>query len=255
MRFIEPEVEPMPTAKATTREITAPQIVAQLETLAKPNYKRILLTHGIEEPVLGVSIEELKKILKRTGPNHALALALYDTGIYDAMYLAGLMANACEMTKRDLTRWVNHPRSASLCGTIIAGVAAESPLGYELALSWIDAKKPHVVVAGWTTLTNLVSITPDTDLDLPELKRLLGRIAKAIHSQQDAVRYAMNGFVIGVGCFVAPLSDAAMNAAEKIGPVQVDMGPTACKVPFAPDYIRKVRDRGTLGKKRKAARC
>ncbi|MCU0879211.1 MAG: hypothetical protein MUF06_15615, partial [Pirellulaceae bacterium] len=40
----------MPTAKATTREITAPQIVAQLETLAKPNYKRILLTHGIEEP-------------------------------------------------------------------------------------------------------------------------------------------------------------------------------------------------------------
>jgi 3-methyladenine DNA glycosylase AlkD len=245
----------MPAAPSVTAEMTADQVVAQLEKLAKPNYKRILLNHGIEEPVLGVSIEELKKILKQTGPNHALALALHDTGIYDAMYLAGLMAEARQMTKRDLMRWVNHPRSASLCGTIIAGVAAESPHGYELAQRWIDAKKPPVAVAGWTTLTNIVSITPDADLDLPELKRLLGRVAKAIHRQPDAVRYAMNGFVIGVGCFVAPLSDAAMNAAEKIGPVEVDMGPTACKVPFAPDYIRKVRDRGTLGKKRKAARC
>jgi 3-methyladenine DNA glycosylase AlkD len=245
----------MPAAKAAPHEVTAPQVVAQLQKLAKPNYKRILLNHGIEEPVLGVSIEELKKILKQTGPNHALALALFDTDIYDAMYLAGLMADAGQMTKRDLTRWVNHPRRQSHCGTIVTGVAAESPHGRDLALHWIDAKKPHVVVAGWTTLTNIVSITPDVELDLAELKRLLGRVAKTIHSQPDTVRYAMNGFVIGVGCFVAPLSDTALKAAEKIGLVEVDMGPTACKVPSAPDYIRKVRDRGTLGKKRKAARC
>jgi 3-methyladenine DNA glycosylase AlkD len=245
----------MPAAKSATQETTAAQVVAELHKLAKPNYKRILLNHGIEEPVLGVSIEQLKKILKRTGPNHALALALFDTGIYDAMYLAGLMAVPEKMTKRDLTRWVDHPQSPSLCGTIIAGVAAESPHGLELALTWIEAKKPPRMIAGWTTLTNLVSITPDAELDLPELKRLLVRVGKTIHDQPDAVRYAMNGFVIGVGCFVAPLSDVALGVAEKIGLVEVDMGPTACKVPFAPDYIRKVRDRGTLGKKRKAARC
>lgn len=245
----------MPAAKSVPQEMTAPQVVAQLQKLARPNYKRILLNHGIEEPVLGVSIEELKKILKRTGANHALALALFDTGIYDAMYLAGLMAVPEKMTRRNLTRWANHPRSLTLCGNVIAGVAAESRVGRELALKWIDSAKPNVAVAGWTTLTSLASITPDEELDLPELKRLLGRVAKTIHDQPDAVRYAMNGFVIGVGCFVAPLSDAALAAAEKIGVVKVDMGPTACKVPLAPDYIRKVRDRGTLGKKRKAARC
>ena len=37
--------------------------------------------------------------------------------------------------------------------------------------------------------------------------------------------------------------------------VSVDMGGTACKVPFAPEYIAKVIERGNLGKKRKAARC
>jgi hypothetical protein len=33
------------------------------------------------------------------------------------------------------------------------------------------------------------------------------------------------------------------------------MGDTACKVPFAPDYIRKVNQRGAIGKKRKTAKC
>jgi len=35
----------------------------------------------------------------------------------------------------------------------------------------------------------------------------------------------------------------------------VDMGNTSCQVPFAPDYIRKVQKRGTIGKKRKSAKC
>jgi len=33
------------------------------------------------------------------------------------------------------------------------------------------------------------------------------------------------------------------------------MGGTSCKVPYAPDYIQKVINRGILGKKRKMARC
>ena len=35
----------------------------------------------------------------------------------------------------------------------------------------------------------------------------------------------------------------------------VDKGGTACKVPFAPEYIRKVQERGSIGKKRKTVKC
>lgn len=41
----------------------------------------------------------------------------------------------------------------------------------------------------------------------------------------------------------------------KIGPVAADLGDNACQMPFAPDYIRKVQKRGTIGKKRKTAKC
>ena len=65
----------------------------------------------------------------------------------------------------------------------------------------------------------------------------------------------MNGFVIGVGCYVKELSALAAEVGKKIGDVTVDMGNTACKVPFAPDYINKAKAKGTLGKKKKTVKC
>ena len=104
-------------------------------------------------------------------------------------------------------------------------------------------------------MRSLVSIKDDSELDLPELKRLLERVRKSIHQAPNYVRYQMNGFVIAVGSYVQSLTSTALETAEKIGPVTVDMGNTSCQVPFAPDYIRKVQKRGTIGKKRKSAKC
>jgi len=65
----------------------------------------------------------------------------------------------------------------------------------------------------------------------------------------------MNGFVIAVGSWVKALTAEAQITGHAISKIKVDMGNTACKVPFAPDYIQKVIDRGTPGKKKKMARC
>ena len=235
--------------------MTAADIIAELKPLGKESYKKVLLNHGIAEPVFGVSVEQLKKIQKRIKKDYQLALDLYDTGIYDAMYLAGLIADDARMTKGDLQRWVERATSESLCAYTVPWVAAESAHGHALALKWIESKKPNIAAAGWATLVSLVAINDDAELDLAELKRLLARVEKTIHGAPNGVRYAMNSFVIALGTYVKPLGDLALKTAEKIGRVCVDMGDTSCKVPFAPDYIKKVRQRGTVGKKRKAARC
>ena len=65
----------------------------------------------------------------------------------------------------------------------------------------------------------------------------------------------MNGFVICVGCYVKSLTELALQIGEKIGPLTADLGDNACQIPFAPDYIRKVQKRGTIGKKRKTVKC
>jgi len=235
--------------------MTAAEIVKELRALGKDSYKKVLLKHGINEPLFGVKVEELKKYQKRVKKDYRLALDLYETGIYDAMYLAGLIADETKMTARDLQRWLAKTNCSPLCGSTVAWVAAESRHGWELALEWIESKSELVATAGWATLSSLVAIREDDNLDLAKLKQLLARVQKTIHEQPNRVRHSMNGFVIAVGTHVRQLTELALKTGEKIGKVSVDMGDTSCKVPSAPEYIEKARKRGAIGKKRKTARC
>ena len=233
--------------------MNAKEILKELEALGNPNTVRILRNHGITGPSFGVKVAELKKIQKRIKRDYQLALDLFATGVYDAMYLAGLIADDQRMTKKDLRSWARN--AGPLTGSGVPWVAAGSKHGWDLGQKWIDAKKDETAAVGWNTIGSLVSITADEDLDLPALRKLLQRVQKEIHKSGDESRYAMNNFVICLGCYVAPLKEAAINAGEKIGEVEVDHGDTACKTPYSPDYIRKVEKRGTIGKKRKSAKC
>ena len=235
--------------------MTAGEIVKQLETLGQASYRRVLVAHGAAEPVFGVKIEELKKIQKQVKTDYQLALDLYDTGIYDAMYLAGLIADDDRMTKRDLQRWARGATSAGISEYTVAWVAADGPLGRALALEWIESKQERIAATGWATLSGLVSVTDDASLDLAELTQLLQRVQETIHQQPNRVRATRNGFVIAVGAYVAPLVAQALATGKAMGAVTVDVGGTACKVPFAPESIAKVRARGSIGKKRTSTKC
>lgn len=234
--------------------ITAKSVLKEIKPLGRDSYKKVLLSHGIKEPFFGVKISELKKIQKRIKQDYRLALDLYETGNYDAMYLAGLIADDLQMTREDLQRWAEKAGDA-LAGCIVPWVAAGSRYGHEVALKWIESKEEMIAKAGWGTLSALVALKEDADLDLAELKRLLQRVQQTIHQAPNAVRYAMNGFVIAVGGHVASLSKLAKQIGEKIGPVTVDMGNTSCQVPYAPDYIAKMEKRGVIGRKRKTVKC
>jgi DNA alkylation repair enzyme len=236
--------------------MTAKEILEELKPLGRESYKRLLFNnYGVKEPCFGVPIGELKKFQKRIRKDYQLALDLYDTGNYDAMYLAGLIADDARMTRKDLQRWVDKAYAGSLPGATVPWVAAGSPHGREMALKWIESAKNLEAAAGWTTLSGLLALKGDAELDLPELKRLLQRVQKTIHKAPDVVRYSMNGFIIAVGSYVQPLTEIAIQTGEKIGPVTADLGDNHCQVPFAPDYIRKVQKRGSVGKKRKSVKC
>jgi len=236
------------------KPMTAKEILDEIKSLGSEGYRKILANHGVDGPCYGVKVDELKKIQKRVKMDYRLALDLYDSGVYDAMYLAGLVADDAKMTKEDLQRWADKA-NAPLASSTVAWVAAGSPHAMEVALKWIDSPKELVAAAGWATLGSLVSIKPDAELDQGQLKRLLERVQKTIHAAPNAARKQMNGFVIAVGTYVAPLSKLAVQVGEKIGPVTVDVGNTACKVPFAPEYIQKAEKKGAIGKKRKSAKC
>lgn len=236
--------------------MTAADILTELEAMGSASTKRMLMNnHGIKEPCFGVKIGDMKKIVKRVKQDYQLALDLYATGNYDAMYLAGLIADDARMTKADLNRWVKAAYGGSLTGYTVAGVAAQGRFGWELALKWITSPKANIACAGWSTLACLVALKEDSELDIAHLKKLVTCVQKSLPKAPDEVRYAMNQFIISVGCYVQPLTELTIKTAEKIGVVTADLGNNQCQIPFAPDYIRKVEQRGSLGKKRKTVKC
>jgi 3-methyladenine DNA glycosylase AlkD len=235
--------------------MTADDVLTELSKMGRDTYRRIFLNHGAPDSILGVKVEDMKKIQKRVKKDHALALDLYDSGIPDAQYLAGLIADPPKMTKPQLQKWAKTASWGMVGEYTVAWVAAESRFGAELAREWIDSKKESIAVSGWATFSSLVGIKPDAELELADLERLLNRVQKEIHAAPNRVRYVMNGFVIAVGCYVPALAPKAKAVAKAIGEVEVDMGETACKVPDALEYIAKVEKAGRQGKKRKSAMC
>lgn len=235
--------------------MTSKEILQELEGLKNEQYRKIFMNHGAPSSVLGVKVEELKKIMKKTKKNHALSLELYNSGISDAMYLAGLIADEKQITREQLQDWVEKATWYMLGEYTVAWVAAESPHGYELGKTWIESDEETIACAGWSTLSSWLSIIPAEQIDTEEVKNWIDRIIRDIHNAPNRVRYVMNGFVIAAGSFVPELTEYAVAAGEKIGKVHVDMGGTACKVPSIPDYIQKVKDKGNIGKKKKMARC
>ena len=235
--------------------MTVEEIMDDLKSHGSESIKKILLKHGVKEPFFGVKIEYMKPIQKKVKMDYQLAKDLYATGNADAMYLAGLIADDEQMTKADLQTWVKQAVSNSISEYTVPWVATGGNYGYELALEWIDSQEEYIAAAGWSTLSNLVSLKPDHELDMSSLKSLLSRVGKTIHSADNRVRSTMNGFIIAVGSYVPALTDEAIATAKNIGTVTVDKEGTACKVPDAVEYIKKAKDRGSLGKKKKTVKC
>ena len=229
------------------------EVLIELESYADQRTKSTHMKHGAKEPLFGVRVADLKKILKKTKKDHKLSLALFETGNSDAMYLAGLMADEKQITKNDLNQLVNGAYWYYLSEYTVPWIAAESPYGFELGLEWIRSKEESVASAGWSTLLNYASI--NDALDLETYASLLDEVAERIQDAQNRVKYTMNGFVIAIGCYIPELTQKAKEIAEKIGKVNVFMGDTSCKVPLALDYIKKVEDKDRIGIKRKKARC
>jgi 3-methyladenine DNA glycosylase AlkD len=242
-----------------TKDLSA-QAAAVLAEMKSKGAEKTRITyarhgHGLER-TLGVSVADMKLIAKKLKGEQDTAYELYDTGLMEPMYLAGMVADGSKMTEAQLHAWAKGADGLSMISDYtVPWVTVEHAKGRELAAAWIGSTGEFLVASGWRTYSGLVTTVPDERLDLAEIEALLSMIVASIHTAQNRVKLTMNSFVIAVGSYVQPLSARARAAAHKIGAVSADMGDTACEVPLAIAYIEKAEATGKLGKKRKTIRC
>jgi hypothetical protein len=232
-------------------------VMGSLKAKGSEQTRKTYVRHGIPaERTFGVSVADIKALAKTIKGQQALAMELYATGNMDAMYLAGIVADGAQMTRKQLQLWADGAAGMSMISEYtVPWVTVENPEGRYLAIKWMGSKKGEVAPSGWCTYSGLIATHADETLDIKEIEELLGKVVKEIGSADGRVKYTMNGFVISVGAYVKPLLAKAKTAAKQIGAISIDMGDTACKVPLATEYIAKIEAAGRVGQKRKTIRC
>jgi 3-methyladenine DNA glycosylase AlkD len=232
-------------------------IMNELETLGNERTKKTYMSHGGREPVFGVTAGDLNKLIKKhkLKNNHELALELYATGNYDAMYLAGLIADSKKITRETVMLWLSGAYCWMIAEYTVGSVASETAFAMDLVRELIASDKELYASCGYSILSFYVAFAPDGALDKDELRSLIGKIEAEIHSSPDRVRYQMNSAITCIGTSVPDLYNEALAAGERIGKVTVDMGKTACKVPSITEKLIKAKEMNRVGFKRKTSRC
>jgi 3-methyladenine DNA glycosylase AlkD len=235
----------------------AAAVVAEMKSKGTEKTRITFARHGHpQERTLGVSVADMKPIAKKLKGQQAIAYELYDTGLMEPMYLAGMVADGAKMTEAQLHAWARGADGLSMISDYtVPWVTVEHAKSRELATEWIGSPGEFLAGSGWCTYSGLVATVPDDSLDLKEIQKLLDTAVHDIHAAQNHLKQKMNSFVISVGIYVGPLSAKAKAAARKIGMVTADVGDTACEVPLALAYIEKAEAAGRAGKKRKTIRC
>ena len=95
------------------------------------------VSQGASEPLFGVASGALKPIAKKMKKNQPLAEELYATGNYDAMYLAGMIADPKKMTPADFDRWIEKAYFHMISDFIVAVTLAETDIAQEVADKFI----------------------------------------------------------------------------------------------------------------------
>ncbi len=230
-------------------------IMHELEQLGTAHTKKSYLSRGVREPLFGVATGAMKPLKKRIGVNQQIADELWDTGNYDARYLAGMVADVGAMTEAHFERWIDGAYTSMLSDFVVAVTLAESDIAQPLATAWMRSADENRASAGWACFEWLLGWRQDDYFELDEIRELLDRAAATIHEAPARVKRAMNGFIVAVGVSYVPLHDYALQIAEDIGPVSVDVDGEQKVLGSAAAQIRKAADKGRIGFKRRAVRC
>ncbi|MCB1123432.1 MAG: DNA alkylation repair protein [Verrucomicrobiae bacterium] len=235
--------------------MTVKQILQELEALGSDQTRRIYRSHGAKNPLYGVKIGDMKKLLRKTGTLREEALELWDSGNADARYFAALAVEADFMSRTNLRKWARQADWHMLSEYGVAQLISESPHGWTLGIEFIESLKENVACCGWATLGSWLSFRPDKEIEVDQVKALLAKLESTIESKPNRLRFTMCNFVVAAGAFVPEMTKVCLAICKRLRNLEIEPVKKGCSVPEIVEDLSKIQTMGRIGKKRKRGRC
>lgn len=163
---------------------------------------------------MGLSVPAMRRIAKTLGHDHALALALWDTGIPDARIVAGMVAEPAKLNSRQMDAWAKDFNSWDVCDQVCGSAFLASPLAWRKVAAWAKRRDEFVRRAAFALLATLA--VHDKQSDNARFVAALSLIEAAVDDDRNYVKKAVNWALRNIGKRNATLNLAAIEAARRI---------------------------------------
>ena len=171
--------------------------------------------YGIHTPdAFGVMMRDMQKVAKGIGTNHDLALALWDTGNYEARMVASMIDDPANVTSAQMDRWCKSFDNWAICDTVCFKLFDRTPHALDKVARWAGKREEFVKRAGFALLAS-VALHDKKVPDEPFLK-CLKLIEKAADDERNFVKKGVSWALRGIGKRNAKLQAAAIEVARRL---------------------------------------
>ncbi len=199
----------------TSDESRLDEVMTLLRDHANPDHAAGMRRFGIAgAQVLGVSVTTLRKLARPYRRDHALALALWDTGVHEARILASVVDDPNLVTEAQMERWVADLDSWDVCDGCCGNLFDRTPFAFAKAAEWSARHREFEKRAGFALMAWLAvhDKRATDDAFLP----LLTIIEREAGDDRNFVRKAVNWALRQIGKRNRLLNMAAITTAERI---------------------------------------
>lgn len=163
----------------------------------------------------GVTMPDIQKLGKQLGKRHDLALALWDTGQYEARLLCAYVDDPAAVTPAQMDRWARDFDSWAVCDTLCFALFDRTPHAWKKVEQWAGKRDEFVKRAAFAMLASLT--IHDRDADPALFLRGLELVEREAGDARNFVSKAINWALRSIGKKRNPaLKKAAIATATRL---------------------------------------
>lgn len=163
----------------------------------------------------GVTMPDIQKLAKQLGKRHDLALALWETGQYEARLLCAYVDDPAAVTVAQMDRWARDFDSWAVCDTLCFALFDRTPHAWKKVEQWAGRRDEFVKRAAFAMLAGLT--IHDRDADPKLFLRGLELVEREAGDARNFVSKAVNWALRAIGKKRNPaLRRAAVAAATRL---------------------------------------
>lgn len=168
----------------------------------------------ITNNAIGVYQKELNRMARELKKDRLLAIALFDTGVYEARLLCSKIFHPKDLTNELLEKWVATFDNWAICDSFCMGLIAKSDFALPKIKEWVLREEEFEKRAGFAIIAAYCMADKKASNEVYE--QFFPMIINAANDDRIYVKKAVNWALRSIGKRNVDLNKSALNVAKEI---------------------------------------